>query len=215
MILIRSIVLLASSLTAQTPADSTRAVGRDRPGIYIGPFVGGVSAELSGLSNLYVTHHSRLDFSTGVQWDRVFESGAFLRSGVFYAGRGGATSASSIDVDVVARYVEFPLLVGYRLPDAVGTRVFVMGGPQLGIQASCKYEGQAFGMNVNLNCDDGETFDLAVLAGGGISIALGRANLLFDFRLMQGLRDVEAGSGSKNRGVTIGAGYMFALGHRE
>jgi len=202
--------VLASPLGAQTTGDSSNSE-RDRPGSYLGAFFGGVSTTMSGWSS----SDPRLAFSTGVQWDRVFESGAFLRSGVFYTGRGNA--------NVIAQYVEFPLLLGYRLPDDVPTRVFGMAGVQLGMVTSCKHQYEGNGISAEGSCsgplgidfvESHETFDFGLVAGGGISISLGRAHLVLDFRVLQGLRAVDNLGDAKNRGFTIGAAYMVPIGHK-
>jgi len=99
-------------------------------------------------------------------------------------------------------------MYGYRLPDEGGTRVFFMGGAQVGLRTSC--------MEGTFNCNtaglDREDFDWGVVLGGGVSLPAGTSNLVLDLRYLEGFHDVGSG---KNRGVTIGVAYMIPHGQKE
>lgn len=185
---------LAGLLGAQTPGDSARPPYR--PGTSIGPFLAVVFSTLPDQEG----YGTRVDFSAGMQWDQSFSDAVFIRSGVFYTGRGG----KGHDADFTERYIEFPLLLGYRLPDDVRTRIFVMGGAQVGFLFGCK-------VNEDVRCSDYgsyQSLDYGVLGGGGVFLPMGQASLVLELRVMQGLHELRWG---KNRGVTLGGAYMLPL----
>jgi hypothetical protein len=198
--------MVAGTLGAQTPGDT--AVPRHNPATWVGPYAGAAFTTLFGRF-INDEYHTRLDFSGGMQWDQFFDDAAFFRSGVFYTGRGaGYTSTGGVDLAFTERYIEFPLLLGYRFPNDVPTRVFVMGGAQVGFQFGCK-------VNEDVHCTDQgnefRTVDLALVAGAGLFLPVGRARLALELRLMQGLRSIEEYNDLKNRGLTIGGAYMRPL----
>jgi len=177
-------------------------------GAFVGPFLGFVGTGMPDYQWDY-----RADFSVGVQWDQLFQN-VFVRLGAFYTGRGAQLTPVGGDGTLKERYVEFPLLLGYR-PPAGRIRVFMMAGAQMGFQTSCTSEGVMDGVSYTSDCHKSsleQIFDYGVLVGGGLSLPVGRANLTLDLRVMKGLYE-DPFYDRKNQSVTVGAAYMFPLAH--
>ena len=196
--------------TARSQAARASMVGQR---ITIGPFVGmnysgfyGSDAQDMG---------SRWDMNIGGKLDIGFGDASF-QTGLLYSGRGAAASDQGVDVKFKIRYIELPLLFGYRFP-AAGIRPYVIGGGQVAFKTGCKFEGSSGGFSASIDCDDpqiGADFsstDFGVVGGGGLIYPIGRNDLTFDLRYLLGLSRVEKDSDIKNRGFTFGVGLMIPL----
>jgi len=185
-------------------------------GVFLGPFAGVVFATLAGEDVSSFT--SRTDFAAGLQFDQVFPGGVFIRSGLIYSGR-GATAPSVIgDVVFKQRFVDLPVIVGYRLHTR-GPRPFFFGGAQVGLNVGCELEDASGGSTTNINCDDSSgnfaLADLNGVVGAGIAVPAGKAGLTLDVRYLIGLQQIEALIDGKNRALVIGGAYMFRIGSQR
>ena len=184
--------------------------------VAIGPFVGMNYTSFYGSDAEGV--NSRWDFTAGGQLDVDFADVAFFRTGLLYAGRGAQTTESGVNVKVKLRYVELPLMLGYRFP-TTGVRPYVAGGVHVAFKTACDFEGSSGGITESAACDDpnlgGGDFastDFAILGGGGLLMPVGTGDLTLDARYALGLTKIEKSSDVKNRGFTVGVGFMIPIG---
>ena len=170
--------------------------------VAIGPFVGMNYTSFYGSDAEGV--NSRWDFTAGGQLDVDFADVAFFRTGLLYAGRGAQTTESGVNVKVKLRYVELPLM---------------LGGVHVAFKTACDFEGSSGGITESAACDDpnlgGGDFastDFAILGGGGLLMPVGTGDLTLDARYALGLTKIEKSSDVKNRGFTLGVGFMIPIG---
>ena len=82
----------------------------------------------------------------------------------------------------------------------------LVGGPALAINfsASAKLEGEGGDVEVDVK-DQGATFDLGLVVGGGLDVAGGATSLGFDVRYSRGMLDVGDGANGSahNEVITV------------
>jgi hypothetical protein len=159
---------------------------------------------------------SRVGIAAGAQLQRTLAPSVFLRVAALYSMRGADfTGGYSAKIS----YIEVPVMFGYEIP-MQGSRVtpYVMAGGQLGIKVSCTVSGggtstdcdaaaQAAGVGKPSSTDYGFNF------GAGVGFPSGSGRLMIDGRYYFGLSKALSSQDIKNRGFTIGVGYMIPLGH--
>ena len=185
------------------------------PRITIGPFVGMNYTTVSG-SDVDNTD-SRWDFTIGGQLDVEFGGVGLFRTGLLYAGRGAEGTENGLTAEVKLRYLEVPLLLGYRFP-TTGVRPYILGGAQMGFKTGCTVKLSSGNLSASFDCDDpdadlGEfkSFDVAAVGGGGIAVPLGTNELTFDLRYALGLTNIVKDAEAKNRGFTFGVGLAIPI----
>jgi hypothetical protein len=184
--------------------------------ITLGPFVGLNYTTLSG--DDATDAKSRVDFALGGQLDFSLASSGFFRTGLVYSRRGAKTTESGTELKLKVSYLEVPVLFGYRFPTGGGVRPYLMGGGQLGIKVGCKFEGTDQGVTASIDCDnpdlgaDFKSTDISLVGGGGVLMPVGTSSLAFDLRYALGLSSIEKNSDLKNRGFTLGVGFMIPVG---
>ena len=199
------------ALPATVRSQSSGAMAGQR--ITVGPFVGMNYTSFYGDDAQDM--NSRWDFNIGGKVDFGFGNGSF-QTGLLYSGRGAAASDQGVDVNFKVRYIELPLLLGYRFP-ATGARPYVIGGGQVAFKTGCQIEGSGGGVTASFDCDDpnfgGEfsSTDFGLVGGGGLIWPMGRNDLTFDLRYTLGLSKIEKNTDLKNRGFTFGVGLMIPL----
>ena len=161
---------------------------------------------------------SRTDFAVGGQLDFDSQQNAFFRTGLIYSRRGFEASESGTTLQFKINYLEIPLLVGYRIPASGGVRPYLMGGGQLGFKVGCTFEGSSGGVTESIGCDDqnlGGDFsstDFAIVGAAGLAFPVGLNHFTIDMRYAVGLMKIEKNSEIKNRGFTLGFGFMMPIG---
>ena len=185
------------------------------PRITIGPFVGMNYTTVYG-SDVEDTD-SRWDWAFGGQLDAAFGGAGLFRTGLLYSGRGAEGTEDGLTIQIKLRYLEIPLLLGYRFP-TTGARPYVLGGAQLGFKTGCTFEGTDGNVTASFDCDDPDldiadfkTFDFGAVAGGGVIVPFGGNELTFDLRYTLGLTKIEETTNAKNRGFTVGVGLMIPI----
>lgn len=158
----------------------------------------------------------RLGFSVGGQV-RIPLGVDFLLTGVTFSLRGA--NFENPTGTWSSKYVEIPVLIGLQLLPQRTVRPYVMGGAQVGLLTACTVEVRSPTSSFSTDCndpatsvDDSEDIDLAGVVGGGVAIPVGGSTLLFDARLVWGLRDIEKGLRERNRGLGFAAAWMIPLG---
>ena len=205
-------LLLAASAAAQQSAIPPLAR------VMIGPFVGLNYTTLSGDS--VPDAKSRVDFALGGQLDFSLATSGFFRTGLVYSRRGTKFTEQGLDFKIKLSYLEIPVLFGYRFPTSGGVKPYVMGGGHLGIKVGCKLELTSEGVTSSVDCDnrdvvegaDFKSTDINLVGGGGILVPVGTSSLAFDLRYAYGLSSIQKNEDVKNRGFTLGVGYMIPVG---
>lgn len=199
-------ILAAPAVSAQVPI---------APRVSIGPYAGlnyttfyGGDAEGAD---------SRTDFMLGAQLDVGFGGTGLFRTGLLYSGRGAETTDAGVTGKLKIHYLEVPVLLGYRF-GTTGIHPYLNGGANLGIKTGCKVDVSQGGLSFSADCDsdpinaDISSFDFGIVGGGGLQIPVGTSDLTFDLRYTLGLTKISSDTDIKNRGFTLGVGYMIPIG---
>ncbi len=210
---IASAVLVLSALTLT----SQDAIGQAKSAATTwGPFAA-VNMTTFGGSDVD-NAKNRMAFGFGVDLERTFSAAGFFRTGLHYAMRGAKADEGGVDMTFKLNYVEVPLILGYRFPTQGKVHPYVMGGGHFGFNVGCEVEGSQGGTTATIECDDPQldidvsSTDFGALAGGGLSFAVGANTMSVDLRYSLGLKEIAPDSDTKNRGFTLGVGYMIPLG---
>jgi hypothetical protein len=161
---------------------------------------------------------SRADFAVGGQVDFSLTPDVLFRSGLVYSRRGAKNSDQGVTETIKIDYVEVPVLLGYRFANTGGARPYVIGGGQLGFKVGCDLEESSGGVSGSIACDDPQvggdfaSTDISVLGGAGVAIPMGINSFTIDLRYALGLQKIEKNTQAKNRGFTLGFGFMMPLG---
>jgi outer membrane protein with beta-barrel domain len=202
-------ILAAPAVHAQGPGSPIAAR------VTIGPFAGLNYTTLYGSD--VDNADSRTDFMLGAQLDVGFGGTGLFRTGLLYSGRGAETTQSGTTGKLKLHYLEIPVLLGYRF-GTTGVHPYLNGGANLGIKTGCTIEGSQGGVSISADCDsqavgaDFSTFDFGVVGGGGLQVPVGTSDLTFDLRYTLGLTKIAKDADTKNRGFTLGVGYMIPIG---
>ena len=204
------VVLLTAGAGAQTNIMPPMAQ------VMIGPYAGLNFTSFYGDDQLQDVSF-RTDFALGGQVDFRVANTGFFRTGLVYSRRGAKTSEQGVDVNFKLKYLEVPLLFGYRFPTG-GVQPYVVGGGQMGIKVGCTLSGEQDGVTASIECDDPDlgmdvkSFDVAAVGGFGLSVPVGTSSLAFDLRYALGLLKIASDTKTKNHGFTLGVAYMIPVG---
>jgi hypothetical protein len=150
---------------------------------------------------------SLLSLVVGVSMQRPLSNGMIFAPEAFYVAKGYEDEDSQGKVKM--NYVEIPLLLRYGIPIDGTIQPFLLGGPAIALQASCKYTDadgdtgtcdEVFGEE-----DSYKGFDAGLMLGGGIS----RDNLSATIRYDLGLANISkaANWSAKNRALMLLVGF--------
>jgi outer membrane protein with beta-barrel domain len=159
---------------------------------------------------------NRTAFGFGVQLQHSLGNATFFGSGLHYAMRGAKTTDQGITGTFKLSYVEVPILLGYRFPTSGQVRPYLMGGGHIGVKVGCSLEASQGSQSASISCEDAgaevKSTDFALQGGAGLNFGLGANTLSVDLRYAYGLQNLQEGAEMKNRGFTLGVGYMLPLG---
>jgi hypothetical protein len=204
-----AVMVFATPLVAQQVAQRSTS-------IMLGPFAGlnyttVYGSDASGAD-------SRTDFTAGGQLDfNIYENGLF-RTGLVYSRRGFKTSDQDVVANFKFSYLEVPLLLGYRFPTTSGARPYVFGGANVALKVGCSIEASGSGQSASESCDNIDpslkfsSTDVAAVAGGGVAFPVRANTVTVDLRYALGLQKVEKSTQIKNKGLTLGFGFMVPVG---
>ena len=140
----------------------------------------------------------------------------------FYLSKGFATTGLYLDGSTVrASYLEFPVLLSYRLTQGAGAvRVVVLAGGFWGHEMACSTVGGVASIRGSNRCDgifrDRITADLGFIFGGAVEVDVSkRWFLVADGRYHLGMKNLHWATGSDgaaSRAVSILGGFGFRLG---
>lgn len=142
---------------------------------------------------------------------------------VLFTQRGTKMTVDQVtDAKFKLGYFEVPMLLRISPPmtDAK-SRPHLIAGPSIGFKTSCKVQGDAGSISVDVKCSD-PNFDIplkstefGLIAGGGADFNVGRVVVGLDARYYLGLTKIDDSSNPddvKNRGIGIMLGVRFPLG---
>lgn len=116
-------------------------------------------------------------------------------------------------------YVQFPVLLQYHVPLRPRLAARVFGGPALGLETNCRFEGTPMPSRAcNEFIDFGDevatrSADFGLVLGAGIDVATAGVVLTLDGRYDFGFTDIIEGSGElRNRSWELLAGVGVKLG---
>lgn len=174
---------------------------------------------------------SRVGILLGATVDVPLASGLWFQPGLSFVQKGAEITGEfeggeEVTVALDLDYVEMPLLLKYVFPTTGSLGVHLFAGPALAFEVGCKVGLASEGIDVSIDCDQGEdegfevttkSFDLGALVGGGVSVPMGGASLLFEASYNFGLAniaDTDEGEDDsvKNRALYLSAGIAFPMG---
>lgn len=158
------------------------------------------------------------DVGAYLSW-QVGDTWAF-RPGVYYVQKGIEDSDASGEAELNLDYIEFPLLLEYRIPTEGALGVSLMGGPAAAFNLGCDLEGTSGGVSVTADCDDlgidVKSIDLGAMIGMGLRFAAGESvGIVVEANYNYGLLSIDDSGGDadiKNRAFQVNAGVSFPVG---
>ena len=211
----RSFVISFTAAVVFAAPSAAQPIGPS-PRIMFGPFAGMNYATVYGSD--VSGADSRTDFAVGGQFDFNPSPNGLFRTGLIYSRRGFKMSDQGDTEDFKSSYLEVPLLFGYRFPTNSGARPYLLGGAQVAFKIGCEYELTVSGQSVSASCDDIDpslkfsSTDIAAVAGGGIAFPVSTNTVTIDLRYALGLQKIEENTKAKNKGLTLGVGFMVPIG---
>ena len=206
------LTLLLASVAAAQQSSAVAPLAH----ISIGPFFGFNYTSFYGDKDL--SPKSRTDFALGGQVDVTLATTTFLRTGLIYSRRGAKITELGFDLAFKPKYLELPVLFGYRFPTTSSAQPYLFGGPQLAVRVGCSVEVKQDDVSASADCDnpdleaDFHSVDFAAVAGFGMAVPLGTNSLSFDLRYALGFTKVVKEGNAKNRGLTLGVALMVPIG---
>ena len=175
--------------------------------------VGGIVLADVGGDDLPSTSH-KAGFVGGITAAMPIGSGFSFQPELVYAMKGTKTDSGGIDFSVKLNYLELPLLVRYDVPVTGSTRPFLLAGPALAVQTSCKFAASEQGATVSVGCDDAlnsggpqniqsQTFDFGAMFGGGLAFDVSGRAMTIGVRYNLGLTKAFSNTEMKNRALSF------------
>lgn len=130
------------------------------------------------------------------------------------------------DIGFHLDYVEIPLLLRIALPTGPMLSPYVLMGPAVALEASCKSKVEFSGLSASVDCDetdpetgisaDTKSVDVGAALGGGVAFPMGPGSLSVEGRYTFGLVDINDIEGAdaaemKNRAWYFLAGFSIPL----
>jgi len=133
--------------------------------------------------------------------NRKLTSRLSIQPEIYETQRIGTSTAGGGDLTFNAHYVDFPILLRYRLPGVGTLRPFAVVGPHLSFVASCGLSFVAPGIASNFQCGEAaNTFDYGVSGGAGLAWGIRSTTVTVEARGSENVRSVVLSSKS-SRGV--------------
>lgn len=177
--------------------------------------VGGLSSAKIVISTpgASISFDSRTGFVAGMSLRKVLDDALSLEADGLYVQQGFEASSGDNTSRLNIDYLEFPVLLRYRLGSS-STFPFIAGGVALAYKASCTGAISAGGVSVSEGCgQDVNTWDYGLLVGGGISSEALSGSL----RYFWGQGDIvdDANASMRNRVLMVMLGYQLGGASRR
>jgi outer membrane protein with beta-barrel domain len=138
-----------------------------------------------------------------------------------YSMKGSKFDEQGVSGSFKLNYVELPILIRYTFPVVGSTKPFLLAGPALAFQTSCKISGENQGATVTFGCKDFfqqvganvdvKKFDTGAMFGGGVAFDVGGRMMSLGVRYNLGLTDVFSDTDAKNRVLSFVGTWEWAL----
>jgi hypothetical protein len=133
-----------------------------------------------------------------------------LQPEVLFSSKGAKVEESGISSNLIVDYLEMPILARYSRPLSDNWRIYVAGGPTLGVRLRARATTEFSGGTEEIDIDDDvEQMDFGVAVGGGVEVG----RWMFDGRYTFGLSDIDANASDaatfRNRAISVTAGFRF------
>lgn len=163
---------------------------------------------------------THVGFDFGAFVSRGLSDAWALRPGIYFVEKGIQDGDPSSDAELTLDYVEFPLLVEYRIPIGGAWGMHLLGGPAVAFEVGCEVDGSSDGEPLTLDCRAiglaTKDMDLGAMIGGGLHLDAGeRLEIVLDVNYNLGLTsidDSDAEGDVKNRAFQVNAGVSLPLG---
>jgi Outer membrane protein beta-barrel domain len=188
--------ILATGLPSVVPAQITAPLPRF--GITAGVNIAKISGDnINGAKN-------KTGFSFGATAVVPMGSAFSFAPELVYTMKGAKFSDQNVDGSFKLNYIELPILLRYDIPVVGTTKPFLLAGPALAFQTSCKVSAEDQGVTVSVGCnqftnEDMKKFDTGAMFGGGASFALGGRMMSLGVRYNLGLMDLAKNQDAKSR----------------
>lgn len=198
--------LLAAALAMLVFAGTDAAAQQLQAGARAGVNLANVSVDGDDSSPSFDTR-TGLVAGAFVTWQAL--SWLQVQPEVLYTAKGASLEQDGIDAQLLLDYLEVPLLA--RVTRRVsGTPVYVVAGPALAWRLRAKSRAAFSGATEEIDlADDVESFDLGIVAGGGVDVG----RFVIDARYTFGVRDIDADRtdavSMRNRVLSLTAGFKF------
>lgn len=204
---------IAPTLAAQTPA----APSAPRIGIIAGANL----ATLGGDDIDGTDAKNKAGFVGGIVANFGFAPNFAFQPELTFSMKGAKFDDAGSELKGKLNYVELPLLVRFDVPTSGPVKPFVLAGPALALQASCKLSGSDEGVTVSFDCKDfaeqadapefdPKTFDVGAMFGGGLAFDVSGRVMTVGVRYNLGLAKA-FDADVKNRVLSIVGTFEFPI----
>jgi outer membrane immunogenic protein len=154
---------------------------------------------------------SRQGSLTGVYLLAPISGDLSFRPELLFSLKGGRTQTATALLDIELAYLEMPLLARFGFGRG-RVRPLIFGGPAPAFQIGCDVQFIASAQAGRSTCGEGSlsvfrTFDVGVVAGGGVEVRWPQSSLALEARYTAGLRSIIDASEVRNRAY----GLVLAL----
>jgi len=198
--------ILAAGLPSLVSAQITAAL--PRLGVTAGVNIAKISGDsINGAKN-------KTGFSIGVTAVVPMGSAFSFAPELVYTMKGAKFSDQSTDGSFKLNYIELPILLRYDIPVVGTTKPFLLAGPALAFQTSCKVSAEEQGVTLSAGCnqftdEDMKKFDTGAMFGGGVSFAVGGRLMSLGARYNLGLMDLAKNQDAKSRVLSFVGTYEW------
>jgi hypothetical protein len=152
----------------------------------------------------------RTGFIGGVLLVVPFGPTVALQPELFYTMKGAKGNSDDFDATVKIDYFELPLLLRFDVPASGGMRPFFYGGPAVSWKASCNFESNSTGVNVNFGCEEltgnqvhFNTTDYGAIVGAGVGFDLSGRTASIGVRYDHGFGKINDDGDVRNRVISV------------
>jgi hypothetical protein len=167
-----------------------------------GIVAGGVSSNLTVKGGgTAVSYTTRTGFAAGVSLNHPLAKDFDFVPELLYVQKGAKLSQGSVSLAGKVAYVELPLLFRATFGSST-TTPFLLAGPAISVNASCKLSGTSGGTSVTENCDTNgggvKSLDFGAMVGAGIEHNRFSVSIRYDLGLSNIDKEVTSGASTKN-----------------